>query len=74
MLIKKSKIKIIRCLMDICVYVHVNKVIRCEYNNSGWGVVLGGREWNKTNLGGGGAHVLKGGKPLVYGIQVLHQI
>ncbi len=40
MLIKKSKIKIIRCLialMDICVYVHVNKIIRCEYNNRGGG-------------------------------------
>ncbi len=42
MLIKKSKIKIIRCLialMDICVYVHVNKIIRCEYNNRGGGRV-----------------------------------
>ncbi len=29
--------------MDICVYVHVNKVIRCEYNNGGGG---GGRELN----------------------------
>ncbi len=26
--------------MDICVYVHVNKIIRCEYNNGG-GVALG---------------------------------
>ncbi len=45
--------------MDICVYVHVNKIIRCEYNNGG-GVVFGGgggREGNYTNLGG--AHVLK---------------
>ncbi len=50
MLIKKSKIKIIRCLialMDICVYVHVNKIIRCEYNNGGGGLCWGG--------GGGGA-------------------
>ncbi len=23
--------------MDICVYVHVNKIIRCEYNNGGGG-------------------------------------
>ncbi len=27
--------------MDICVYVHVNKIIRCEYNNRG-GCVGGG--------------------------------
>ncbi len=25
--------------MDICVYVHVNKIIRCEYNNGGGGGV-----------------------------------
>ncbi len=34
--------------MDICVYVHVNKIIRCEYNNGGGGVKL-------DKLGGGGA-------------------
>ncbi len=37
--------------MDICVYVHVNKIIRCEYNNRGGGGGMGG-EWNYTNLGG----------------------
>ncbi len=51
MLIKKSKIKIIRCLialMDICFYIHVNvnKIIRCEYNNGGARVKL-------DKLGGG---------------------
>ncbi len=38
MLIEKNKRKIIRCFnsyLDICVYVHVIKVIRCEYNNRG---------------------------------------
>ncbi len=48
MLIKKSKIKIIRCLialMDICVYVHVNKIIRCEYNNRGGGGELDKLGW-----------------------------
>ncbi len=39
--------------MDICVYVHVNKVIRCEYNNKGGGGgVLGGRV-KLDKLGGG---------------------
>ncbi len=33
--------------MDICVYVHVNKIIRCKYNNRrGGGVKL-------DKLGGG---------------------
>ncbi len=27
-------------IMDICVYVHVNKIIRCEYNNGGGGMVV----------------------------------
>ncbi len=47
--------------MDICVYVH--KVIRCEYNNGGGGCV-GGAQVKLDQLGG--AHVLKGWKPLVY--------
>ncbi len=42
MLIKNSKIKefaFLIALMDICVcvYVHVDKIIRCEYNNGGGG-------------------------------------
>ncbi len=37
--------------MDICVYVHVNKIIRCEYNNRGGG---GASEIRQT-WGGGGA-------------------
>ncbi len=46
--------------MDICVYVHVNKIIRCEYNNRGGGgcVVLGGGGRVKLDKLGG-AHVLK---------------
>ncbi len=39
--------------MDICVYVHVNKIIRFEYNNMGWGVAR--VKLDKL----GGAHVLK---------------
>ncbi len=35
--------------MDICVYVHVNKIIRCEYNNGG-----GGARLKLDKLGGGG--------------------
>ncbi len=46
--------------MDICVYVHVNKIIRCEYNNGGGGRV----KLDKLGGGGGGAHVLKVLKPL----------
>ncbi len=49
MLIEKSKRKIIRCFnsyLDICVYVHVIKVIRCEYNNRG--------RVKLDKLGGGG--------------------
>ncbi len=38
--------------MDICVYVHVNKIIRCEYNNRG-GVVFGGGRVKLDKLGGG---------------------
>ncbi len=34
--------------MDICVYVHVNKIIRCEYNNGG-----GGARLKLDKLGGG---------------------
>ncbi len=34
--------------MDICVYVHVNKIIRCEYNNGG-----GGGRVKLDKLGGG---------------------
>ncbi len=62
MLIKKSKIKIIRCLialMDICVYVHVNKIIRCEYNNGGGGLCWGGGGARVTLDKLGGALVLK---------------
>ncbi len=33
--------------MDICVYVHVNKIIRCEYNNGG------GARMKLDKLGGG---------------------
>ncbi len=36
--------------MDICVYVHVNKIIRCEYNNGGGG---GGARVKLDKLGGG---------------------
>ncbi len=39
--------------MDICVYVHVNKIIRCECNNGGGG----GVRVKLDKLGG--AHVLK---------------
>ncbi len=35
--------------MDICVYVHVNKIIRCEYNNGGGG----GARVKLDKLGGG---------------------
>ncbi len=50
--------------MDICVYVHVNKIIRCEYNNGGGGG--GGVKLHKLGGGGGGgAHVLKVWKPLI---------
>ncbi len=38
--------------MDICVYVHVNKVIRCEYNNGG-GDCVGGARVKLDKLGGG---------------------
>ncbi len=44
--------------MDICVYVHVNKIIRCEYNNrGGGGGVLGGGGGARVKLDklGGGA-------------------
>ncbi len=46
--------------MDICVYVHVNKIIRCEYNNRG-GCVGGAMSRVKLDKpgGAGGAHVLK---------------
>ncbi len=44
--------------MDICVYVHVNKVIRCEYNNKGGGGGVGGASEIRQTWGG--AHVLKG--------------
>ncbi len=37
--------------MDICVYVHAIKVIRCEYNNRG----VGASEIRQT-WGGGGAY------------------
>ncbi len=46
--------------MDICVYVHVNNVIRCECVNiiiRGGGVVLGGASEIRQTWG---AHVLKG--------------
>ncbi len=33
--------------MDICVYVHVNKIIRCEYNNV-WGGGGGASEIRQT--------------------------
>ncbi len=35
--------------MDICVYVHVNTIIRCEYNNGGGG---GGGRVKLDKLGG----------------------
>ncbi len=35
--------------MVICVYVHVNKIIRCEYNNGGGG----GARVKLDKLGGG---------------------
>ncbi len=35
--------------MDICVYVHVNKIIRCEYNTRGGG----GARVKLDKLGGG---------------------
>ncbi len=62
MLIEKSKRKRIRCFnsyLDICVYVHVIKVIRCEYNNRGRVKLdkLGG------GGGGGGRISLKVEKP-----------
>ncbi len=39
--------------MDICVYVHVNKIIRCEYNNRGGGGCVGGARVKLGKLGGG---------------------
>ncbi len=40
--------------MDICVYAHVNKIIRCEYNNMGGG---GGASEIKQTWGGGGGRM-----------------
>ncbi len=41
--------------MDICVYVHVNKIIRCEYNYKGGGGLCWGRNVARQTWGGGGA-------------------
>ncbi len=45
---------------NICVYVHVNKIIWCEYNNGG-GCVGGGGGGGASEITQtwGGAHVLK---------------